>query len=1052
MTFNEDSRVKIPAVLHLMRLGFSYLSLKDAVRNDDTNIFTNVFRKSVASINDNLEGHEIDRLMQDINISLDNDDLGRAFHKLLLSQSGTKIIDLENFDRNTFHVVTELTCKKGEDEFRPDITLLINGLPLFFIEVKKPNNKKGILAERERIDRRFQNKSFKRFINITQLMVFSNNMEYSNDVDDPVEGAFYATTSYSKAHFNFFRERDTFDLSRILSPLADATEDAVLEDTNYSSIKYSPELATSKAPLTPTNRILTSLFQRERLAFILKYAFAYVKTEDGLEKHVMRYPQLFATKSIEAALNWGDKKGVIWHTQGSGKTALAYYNVAFLQDYYSRRNTVAKFYFVVDRIDLLIQASREFTSRGLVVHTISSREAFSLDIKSSKGTHNAEGKLEITVVNIQRFKDDSDVIRTQDYNTAIQRVFFIDEAHRSYRTSGSFLSNLLTAAPDAVKIALTGTPLLGSPVVSETSADRTEGTPQGAEETPAARIANSTRALFGDYIDTYYYNQSIDDGYTRRLIREEIVSNYRMVLQRLLADIRIEKGNVQRQDIYAHKTFVDPMLEYVIRDFEKSRITLDDPTIGGMVICDSSEQARMMYEIFQDRYAYETYADDFKFEQAAQDGGRYCAMVNKRKCKARRCALILHDHGTKGERKDWVEDFKEGRIDMLFVYNMLITGFDAPRLKKLYMGRVVKRHNLLQALTRVNRPYKNHKYGYVVDFAGILEEFEQTSQDYFKELQEELGNESVHYSNLFKSKEEIADEIELIENTLAEFELDNAEIFSRQITAIQDTATLRLILKVLDDAKGLYNEIRIFGHTDLMDRLDFKKLSQLCRETANHLNFLNMKSALESGSSDHNLLNLALEDVIFAFKKISEEELKLSDSLKDELRITRETLIANIDKKDRAFISLKAELEELFRKNNITELSGSSLKFNLGILHGIFERARELNRQNDLLREKYRGDPKYARVHKRMVASGGYENSRKKMTDALNAIKGNVDQKVLRNSRVLENEGYFKQDLTRIVSDEFERNDIPITSEICKKVQHLIFSEYQSEYKGEVAW
>src|SRR5690606_39662130 len=99
-------------------------------------------------------------------------------------------------------------------------------------------------------------------------------------------------------------------------------------------------------------------------------------------------------------------------------------------------------------------------------------------------------------------------------------------------------------------------------------------------------------------------------------------------------------------------------------------------------------------------------------------------------------ALILHDIGTKDERKELVEDFKDGKIDFLFVYNMLLTGFDAKRLKKLYLGRVIKRHNLLQTLTRVNRRYKDFRYGYIVDFAAIRAEFDATNKAYFDERSE----------------------------------------------------------------------------------------------------------------------------------------------------------------------------------------------------------------------------------------------------------------------------------------------------------------------------
>jgi type I restriction enzyme R subunit len=171
---------------------------------------------------------------------------------------------------------------------------------------------------------------------------------------------------------------------------------------------------------------------------------------------------------------------------GSGKTALAYYNVRFLTDYFQRQNVIPKFYFIVDRIDLLIQAQREFSGRGLIVHTIDSREAFAADIKATQVIHNHTGKPEITVVNIQKFEDDPDVVRTEDYDVSIQRIYFLDEVHRSYNPTGSFLANLSQSDTNAIKIGLTGTPLLGDDY--------------------------NSRALFGDYIHKYYYNASIADG------------------------------------------------------------------------------------------------------------------------------------------------------------------------------------------------------------------------------------------------------------------------------------------------------------------------------------------------------------------------------------------------------------------------------------------------------------------------------------------------------------------------------------------------------------
>lgn len=167
MKFNEDTRVKIPSILHLIRLGYTYLSLKTSRWDVSTNIFTDIFKASIAKINPEVDEAEIDALLDEVALLLDNEDLGKAFYERLTAKSGIKLVDLDSFDNNTLNVVTELPCKNGEDEFRPDITLLINGMPLAFIEVKKPNNKDGVLAERARIIKRFKNSKFRRFINIT---------------------------------------------------------------------------------------------------------------------------------------------------------------------------------------------------------------------------------------------------------------------------------------------------------------------------------------------------------------------------------------------------------------------------------------------------------------------------------------------------------------------------------------------------------------------------------------------------------------------------------------------------------------------------------------------------------------------------------------------------------------------------------------------------------------------------------------------------------------------------------------------------------------------
>ena len=684
---------------------------------------------------------------------------------------------------------------------------------------------------------------------------------------------------------------------------------------------------------------------------------------------------------------------MIWHTQGSGKTALAYYNTRYLTHYYAKHGIVPKFYFIVDRLDLLKQAQREFTARDLIVHTIDSREAFAADIKSAQTLHNHSGKPEITVVNIQKFKDDPDVVARNDYDLAIQRVYFLDEVHRSYNPKGSFLANLNQSDINAVKIGLTGTPLIGV----------TTGNV-------------NTRELFGDYIHKYYYNASIADGYTLRLIREEIGSRYKAQLQEALAQLEIEKGSIDRKEIYAHPHFVRPMLDYILDDFAKFRKTNQDDSLGAMVVCDSSEQAKRLFEYFQTASNHNLTA-----------------------------ALILHDIGTKEERDQWVKDFKAGKIDILFVYNMLLTGFDAPRLKKLYLGRLIKAHNLLQTLTRVNRTYKSYRYGYVVDFADIEREFDKTNRAYWDELSNELGDEIGSYSQLFKTAEEIEQEIADIKDALFEFDRENAEVFRHQIEQIADKKQLLALKKALQTARELYNVLRLQGSHEFLERLNFDKLNLLYREAVSRLDTLNIIEKQQQGNIAH-LLNEALEDVYFQFVKISEAELKLADDLKDIMRKVREGLAGNFDQDDPEYISLREELERIFKKKNLAEVGQEEMQANIATLDVVYAKIKELNRQNDLLRHKYGGDAKYARTHKRLMENAALYGDKLKVFNALTGVKTDADQKVLDMEQILDNQNYFEKQMQGIVLKRFRtEQQFPVQPADIQVINRLLVREYLKE-------
>lgn len=643
------------------------------------------------------------------------------------------------------------------------------------------------------------------------------------------------------------------------------------------------------------------------------------------------------------------------------------------------------------------------------------------------------------MVNIQRFENDPDVVRSTDYALGLQRIYFLDEVHRSYNPEGSFLANLHQSDPDAIKIGLTGTPLLKAFLPAKKADD----------EDTAKRKTYNSRVLFGDYIHKYYYNRSIADGYTLRLIREEIETKYKLELKEALDQIKILKNTKNRNLLYAHEKFVDPMLAYIVDDFEKARVMKNDRTTGAMVICDSAEQAKEMARIFEERYAIRTQAPDSvsaaSSARAAETPGLY-AIPDRT---VTTYALILHDVGTKSERKDNVEAFKDGKIDILFVYNMLLTGFDAARLKKLYLGRIIKAHNLLQALTRVNRPYKSYRYGYVVDFVDIESEFEKTNKDYFDELQSELGDELRNYSDLFKTEAEIAADIESIKDALFQFDTTNAEVFSQQITQIVDRAEMRRILKALNDAKSLYNLIRLSGRYELLEKLDFRKLNQLSIEASNHLILLNQREALANADDSINVLNIALEDVLFTFRKVSEGEMVIADELRENLRRTREGLASNFDPADPTFVTLKEELERLFKKKNLSEITQGEMVENITTLKDIHARARELERKNRLLRAKYANDEKYARIHKRLLEKREPTNNERKLFAALSAFKAEADSRISQNARILTNEAFAKAEMTRLIIEQLKnKHQLPLTAESTQFINTLVMKEYLAEFHG----
>lgn len=1050
--FCEDSRVKFPTLMHLMGMGFKYVSLKglktkyvEAPKTEFdplTNILTDYFTDAYCTLNPKAEKKDAEDMLVKIQKSLQNDDLGRQFYNEILLNTGERIIDLSSpvnfYKNNSFQVATEMTCgSKDSDNYRPDITIFVNGLPLAFIEVKKENNHKGIQAETDRMKQRFVNPQYRRFLNITQIMVFSNDMEYDNNEVTPTIGAFYATIGKKNTKYNCFREegQDSFPTARHIHQVTPEEEEVLLRDNNVPQYKNSSEYKTNCLANTPTKRICDSLFSFNRFHFLLKYGIAYVDYPNGLQKHIMRYPQLFATKAIERYLETGKNKGIIWHTQGSGKTALSFYNVKYLTDYYSAKGIVPQFFFIVDRLDLMIQAQREFSYRGLKVNSVQDKGAFASIISSGLTTQNREGKPEITVVNIQKFSNDSKALAKNAYNVPVQRIYFIDEAHRNYSPDGSFLKNLISSDTNAVKIALTGTPIISKEY--------------------------NTKDIFGDYIHTYFYNASIADGYTRRLIREDIGSNYKIKLKEALNSIRVKVHSVKESDVYAHHVYVQPLLDYIIEDLRTFRQKNEDNTLGGMVVCNSKEQAQLMYRLFLEKYADESELDN----ETDEDGSIVYKSISagemevkKKPCKkgCYRAALITYDSFDKETRAKWIELFKDGKIDLLIVFQMLQTGFDAPRLKKLYLHRMVKEHNLLQTLTRVNRPYKDMKYGYVVDFANIEEEYSKTNKEYQEELEHEVGKDNIQNTDrLLVSMDEAKKRVDEAKKVLDNYELGNPEIFSRQLNLEDDRNVVRTVLNSLEDMRSLQNMLTSQG-SNADEVVGISDIHNLIKAAKNRLDLLGFIDNSDENANAKQLLNMALENIEFSFEKRGEGELEIQEQYKQSVEHARQQLKACVDTDDPEYRSILEEFLRLFRKKEMESQEEFNMHKKVQNVNDILRRIKKLNERDALEAIKYNGDTKFVRVEKRLKEKDKEETERKvaprnyawteekeKMTIILLAIKEDVDDVYFHNQSILEVPEYFKKNILTYVTRHFKEEAVKTDREVRKYVSEIINREYQ---------
>ncbi|WRB97906.1 type I restriction endonuclease subunit R [Helicobacter pylori] len=1042
MPYNEITRVQIPALMHLAKLGYDFIPTnskenKPNLVDTDTNILTDRFIQAFERLNPTKNAKDS---LAEMKKRLNYDDLGKSFYEYLL-KSENQIIDFDNPNNNLYEMMTELPYKS----FRPDITLFINGLPLVNIEVKQPFAEKGIKEERDRHIKRYENPENKVFYNLAQIWLFSDNLPY--DENNPDQGAFYSA-SYSPI-FQRFIEANKLDITppppenhqnhRSLEEIQkSALNEFNLKDTDYQE--------SSKD--TPTNSLLTSFCSPKRLCFILKYGISFLKEKSEFKKHIWRYAQMFASLNILKELqkhyetNPKDPlKGIIWHTQGSGKTALTYHLTKLIRDFFSQSNLnkKTKFYFIVDRLDLLEQAKNEFLKRGLCVHEAENKEDLSQKLKNSSVFEGPQGNDEIIVVNIQKFKapneekapneDPSSAPKeiisktelqeaTKD-NHDLQRVFIIDEAHRSYDPKGCFYANLIECDKTAIKIALTGTPLL-----EDNAQDK------------------ATKKTFGNYLHTYSYAESIKDRHTLKLQLEIIEKSYKEKLQkiyRLLQEsITIEDIEVKKETIFNDEKYINAMLFYIIRDLLDFRRLNDDERLKAMVVCFSSKQAKLANCLFNEVQ-----------EKVLQENPNL-RILNKLKS-----SLILHDEQ---EVKEKIHSFKHEDTDIVFVFNMLLTGFDLPSLKRLYIHRELKDHNLLQALARVNRSYNNMSFGYLIDFVGIQENFDKTTDDYLKELNrfnQSGANSDSNIKDIFADRKTLEKDIKNAYDDLFNYPIDDIEGMTSAIVGMSAMNELLKVSRTINTLKECYNLIRTSNDEKILslkEKMDIEKISKISSMLSKKAKQLHALKNINEPKNPNDLIVLedliALLDFKIEFKESKELRFKEKEEISAKYKQAKEMLEKIPDKQDKEIQKISKELSKLLQEP-LTNHNFDGISHSYSV---IISQLKQHKEQTTNLLSKYDNDLSYVITHKRLHKHLMEENISDPVGifTILSALKSAIDERISKRQEILNEEYHLKNAIKLELRNAFKKD--PSLKDLEKEkeliVQTLFNELTQNHHQG----
>lgn len=718
---NEMSTSQRPAIEVLQKLGYKYISEEENKKLRNYILTDVIFKDTLAKKLNEINSYEykgekykfsastIGQAIKDLNEDLvtglistnekiyDLLTLGKSYQENMVDGTkrsfDIKYIDFEHPENNDFYVTEEFTVLRmnGKDYARPDIVLFVNGIPLVVIECKDAS-----VPIIQAISQNIRNQKpdyIPQLFKFIQIVMAANKNETK-----------YATCGTPDKFWSTWNEQYVEKQNELLDKTVIGRQ------------------------VTKQDRDIISLFEKERLLELIK---DFIIFEAG-KKKICRYQQYFAVKAMLERIKQDKKGGVVWHTQGSGKSiTMVYITKKIMEDKEIQNPQVV---IATDRVDLDKQIHKTFNRIGVEAARATTGNNLTELIKNEK--------IRVITTVVNKFET---VVKSGVTVDAPNTFILVDEGHRTQY--GEINRRMQEVFKGAIYISFTGTPIM--------KRDR------------------NIFDKFGGLIHKYSLDDALKDKaivpliYEGKMVDQEVSKEaIDMRLDMLTRNLTEEQKTdvMKKWSRFEKVASSEQRLELIAWDIASNyNQTLKGTGFNAMLACNKKIEAVKYYNIFREEFPELEVAVVISPPDMREGEGSIDEDTNDIVKKF--YINALSNYKNEEEYEETIKSkFINGDIDILIVVDKLLTGFDAPKASTLYLDKQIKEHNLLQAIARVNRLCDGKDYGYIVDYRGLLGELDKALTMYqeagLEEFNEEDIKSSVYYidteiNNMFEAYEKL---------------------------------------------------------------------------------------------------------------------------------------------------------------------------------------------------------------------------------------------------------------------------------------------------------